>query len=158
MAGRAAAPVVILKGKLPEVPEGIETVQYERTLTSGKDKKLSAKCVLNLRVPERNWPGVLAWVKYFNDYAGEELGSEDAPVDGAVMVADALRYAIANTTAAKLNLETVEESEKFFAAFPELPTIDAKAVAASRLVAFIGEHGRPPSDKESAELYKGLVF
>ena len=125
-----------------EAPEGMEFVDVKRTV--GKN----AGAVVRALVPKANGEGYSAGVKYLNsvDVIGVEFASE------------AFRSAWIDSIVAQGKDVEPEKVGTIVPKVSALRVVDKAAVAGDRLVAFITEHGRPPTAEENKDIYAGLAL
>ena len=124
-------------------PEGMEFVDVKRTIGD------NSGAVIRVLVPKANGEGYSAGVKYLNSL----------DVIGVVFASEAFRSAwIDSVVAQGKPLSDIEKVGTIIPRIAALRVVDKAAVAGDRLVAFITEHGRPPTVEENKDIYAGLAL
>lgn len=129
-----------------EAPEGMTFEDVKRTVGETKG------AVIRVCVPKANAAGILGGVKFLSSILPADGG------DGSVFCAEAIRNAIVTSQVAQANSNGtgVDEVGIIIPRIARLSTVDKGQVAGQRLMEFITEHGRPPTQAENKDIYAGL--
>lgn len=129
--------------KLPTpLPDGLQTVKVEY-------KEGEETFTLDVLAPERTGAGVIAWQNLVNGLEGETDGNAD--VADRILATHVQTVKSAHQLARKNN-----EKVNTLAVVPSAPgtrTLDPMDAYLARQRAFIAEHRRPPTEKETSAMY-----
>ena len=129
-----------------QAPEGMEFVDVKRTIGE------HAGAVIRVLVPVANGAGYAAGVKYLS-----AVLPANGP-DGTVFAAEAFRSAWVDSVVTQGKTVEIAKVGTIVPRIAALRVVDKAAVAGDRLVAFITEHGRPPTADENKDIYAGLAL
>lgn len=156
---RTADPTVRIE-KLPKnLPEGLEFIHCDRTITGAKDANgntPSVKGPVKFVVPETSLAGINASLDFLNKNGPEE----DGVPYGVRFVSEAIRSAIVSGVSSKLTPETLDDSVNILAPVSSVRTVDpfaAQAQAAAQAVAEAQRSGKKMSKDDLLKLYAGMV-
>jgi len=130
--------------KLPkDLPDGLELIRAERTLTGHptKEGESNPKAVVSVVAPiEGNAAGVRNYIKLRSDLM-------DGDSQGVTDVSNAIRSAAFNVVP-KLTLKNVEQSPTLWLPFSGPRVIDPFEAVTARIGAFQRDKGRMPTPEE----------
>ena len=152
---RTAQSVSYLKAAPKDLPDGVVQVEIERKLKNIKPDNAPESWspsadsrVFALNVPTASAAGVVAFPGFLSDAYG---------IDGPVFCAEAIRNAMADRAAAKLELGREKDSLRFVPAIAKLRTVNKGEVIGALLSDWINAHPGeiPPADVLTG-IYKGI--
>ena len=153
---RKAQTVSYLKAAPKDLPDGVVQVEIERKLKNIKPDNAPESWspsadsrVFALNVPTASAAGVVAFPGFLSEAYG---------IDGPVFCAEAIRNAMADRAAAKLELGRENDSLRFVPAIAKLRTVDKGAVVGAKLSDWVNAHpGEKPSAEILASMFKGIA-
>ena len=154
---RTSQSVSYLEAAPKDLPDGVVQVEVKRKLKNVKPDNAPESWtptadsrMFALNVPAPNAAGVVAFPGFLSDVYG---------IDGPRFCAEAIRNAVADRAAAKLELGREGDSLRFVPAISKLTIVNKGEIMGGMLSDWLNEHpgeGAPPADV-LANIFKGIA-